>query len=387
MKNISILGSTGSIGVTALNVVKKHLSDFSVKGLSANKNYKLLAEQANEFRPSIVSIGSEDLVRPLSQLLKYKPKIVFGDTGLVNVVKDSDCSLLLNALVGAAGLVPTIDAVKNSIDVALANKETLVIGGEIIKKLVEKHKVKLIPVDSEHNAIFQCMKGNEGRKLSKVILTASGGPLLNHPVDKLDAVTPAIALNHPTWNMGKKISIDSATMINKGLEIMEARWLFDMPIDMIDVVIHPQSIVHGMVRFSDGSYIAMLAPTSMSVPIIYSLYYPQYASSDPVDMLDLHEKLTLEFMHPDEKRFPGLKLARSVAQKGGTYPAVFNAANEVAVQAFLDGRIKFTQIVQTIDEAVNAHEGIFNFDLDMLIDVDKKARVTATEICKKWGKK
>lgn len=385
MKNISILGSTGSIGITTLDVVRKNTSDLAIKGLSADKNYKLLAEQANEFRPDIISIGGEELIGPLTQLLKYKPKIVFGEQGLIDVVKDSGCDLLLNALVGAVGLVPTIEAVKSSINVALANKETLVVGGELIKKLTEKNKTRMIPVDSEHNAIFQCLKGNESRKLLKIVLTASGGPLLKYPVDKFADVTPEIALNHPTWGMGKKISIDSATMVNKGLEIMEAKWLFNVPVDMVDVVIHPQSILHGMVEFSDGSCIAMMAPTSMSVPIIYSLYYPDHAPHAPVASLNSCKGLTLEFMQPDEERFPALKLAREVAKKGGTYPAVFNAANEVAVKAFLDKRIKFTQIFGTIEGTVSKHEGIFDFDLDTLMDVDSTARTTALEICKKWG--
>ncbi|MFH1224024.1 MAG: 1-deoxy-D-xylulose-5-phosphate reductoisomerase [Pseudomonadota bacterium] len=387
MKTISILGSTGSIGTTTLEVVRKHSDDFKVSALSANKNYELLARQANEFKPAILCIGGKELVEPLSRLLKYKPEIVFSEQGLINMVRNSGCGLVVNALVGAAGLLPTIEAVKNSIDVALANKETLVVGGELVKKLADKNKVRIIPVDSEHNAIFQCLKGSEKRKLIDITLTASGGPFLNYPVDKFSSITPEMALNHPTWDMGKKISIDSATMINKGLEIMEARWLFDIPVDMVDVVIHPQSIVHGMVEFSDGSIIAMLAPTSMSIPIIYSLYYPEHAPLAPVQPLNFKDKLTLEFMHPDETRFPGLKLAREVAKKGGSYPAVFNAANEVAVAAFLDKKIKFTDIVDVIRETTDKHEGVPNFDIEKIIDIDRKARLTTSEICNKRSSK
>ncbi|MEI6080192.1 MAG: 1-deoxy-D-xylulose-5-phosphate reductoisomerase, partial [bacterium] len=272
MKNITILGSTGSIGLTALDVIRKHKSDFNITGLSANTSYEGLAKQANEFKPTIICIGNANDVPRLTELLEYKPEIVVGETGLVNTVKNSGCDLLLNALVGAVGLIPTMEALKSSVNIALANKETLVIGGELVTSLAKKNNVHLIPVDSEHNAIFQCLRGNEGRKVVNITLTGSGGPLLNYPIKDFDKVTPKEALNHPTWGMGKKISIDSATMVNKGLEIIEAKWFFDLSADLVDVVIHPQSIIHGMVEFTDGSYLAMLGPTSMSIPIIYSLY-------------------------------------------------------------------------------------------------------------------
>jgi 1-deoxy-D-xylulose-5-phosphate reductoisomerase len=381
MKNITILGSTGSIGLTTLDVIQKHRNEFTVVGLSANTNHKLLAKQANEFRPRIICIGSQSLAEELKKDLEYKPEIVVGDAGLVSLVKNSGCDLLMNALVGAVGLLPTMEALKSSINVALANKETLVLGGELVTSLAKKNNVHLIPVDSEHNAIFQCLRGNQGRRVMHITLTGSGGPLLNYPLEKFGQVTPQEALKHPTWGMGKKISIDSATMVNKGLEIIEAKWFFDLPVDVIDVVIHPQSIVHGMVEFSDGSYLSMMGPTSMSIPIIYSLYYPDYAPFAPVDSLKSCRDLSLTFIEPDAKRFPALKIARQVAKTLGTAPAVFNASNEIAVQAFLDGKIKFTQIVETIEKTLNKHKVVHQTDLDILLEADRWARATAAEIC------
>ncbi|MCX6112886.1 MAG: 1-deoxy-D-xylulose-5-phosphate reductoisomerase [Proteobacteria bacterium] len=380
MKNITILGSTGSIGLTTLDVIRSHRDEFNIVGLSGNSNYTLLAQQANEFKPGIIGIGDKDLVNPLRNLLSYKPEIITGEDGLVSVVRNSNCDLLLNALVGAVGLLPTMEALKLSINVALANKETLVIGGELVTELAKKNKVHLIPVDSEHNAIFQCLRGNGDREAKNITLTGSGGPLLNYPLKDFDKVTPKEALNHPTWGMGKKISIDSATMVNKGLEIIEARWFFGFSTETIDVVIHPQSIVHGMVEFSDGSYLAMLGPTSMSVPIIYSLYYPDYAKTAPVDSLKSCRDLSLTFIEPDLKRYPALKTAREVAKTLGTAPAVFNASNEIAVQAFLDGKIKFTQIIEVINKTLDKHKTVYSINLDVLLETDRWARATATNM-------
>lgn len=382
MKNITILGSTGSIGVTTLNVIRAHRDEFCVSGLSAHKNYILLAEQANEFRPKVLGIGSVEFIEPLKHLLKYKPEIFVGTNGLVDVVKTSSPNLLMNALVGAVGLIPTITAIELSIDVALANKETLVIGGELVIGLAKKNKVNVIPVDSEHNAVFQCLKGNRDRGLRHITLTGSGGPFLNFPIKDFDKITPKEALNHPTWGMGKKISIDSATMVNKGLEIIEAKWFFDISSEYIDVVIHPQSIVHGMVEFCDGSYLAMLGPTSMSIPIIYSLYYPQYSRTAPVDSLRSCRDMSLTFIEPDLQRYPALTTARHVASQLGTSTTVFNASNEVAVQAFLDGSIKFTQIVDIINASLDKHNTRHNIDLDTLLEVDAWARSTAASMIK-----
>ncbi len=386
MKKVAILGSTGSIGVTSCDVIRKHRDDFCITLLSTNVNYKLLAEQANEFRPDCLYIGRKEFAEDLKGLLKYGPKIFSGPEGLVESVKNSDAKLLLNALIGAVGLLPTLEAIKLSMDVALANKETLVVGGELVTSMAKKKNVKITPVDSEHNAIFQCLKGNLERPLSRIILTASGGPLLGLPLDQFNDVSPKQALNHPTWGMGKKISIDSATMMNKGLEIIEARWLFDLPAEMIDVVIHPQSIVHGMAEFSDGSIISVLGPTSMSIPIIYSLYYPEHAPSAPVAMLDLAKGLNLEFFAPDEKRFPLLKTAKMAAKELGTVPTVLNASNEVAVQAFLDGKIKFTDIRLVVEGAISSHRSVKADDIKVLLEVDAWARKYAEEFISTRGR-
>lgn len=380
MKKISILGSTGSIGITSLDVIKKHPDSFKVTGLSAHSNYQLLAKQANEFKPKIIALAQEGLAGELEKLLTYKPLISYGDGGATEVSSSSGADLVINAIVGAAGLIPTMSALNAGIDVALANKESLVVGGEIVTDLARKKGANIIPVDSEHNAIFQCLKGNKDRTLRRIILTASGGPFLNHPLEDLANVTVKQALNHPTWGMGKKISIDSATMVNKGLEIMEAKWLFDIPVDMVDVVIHPQSIVHGMAEFSDGSCLAVMGPTSMSVPIAYSLYYPHYAVEAPAGTLDLNKAFNLGFLPPDIKRFPALELARQVALAGGTAPAVFNAANEVAVAAFLEGRIKFTSIIETIKKVLDTHNNLHKLDINVLLDADRSAREKARKV-------
>ena len=382
-KNLAILGSTGSIGVTALDVVSQNSNDFNITALSAGSNYKLLAEQANKFKPAILCIGSEDLKKELEPLLNYKADIETGLEGIKTLIKNSGADLVLNAIVGAAGLLPTVTTLECGKDLALANKESLVIGGQLVKDLAAKNNARIIPVDSEHNAIFQCLKGNQNRCVKQIVLTGSGGPLLNYPLDKFKDVTPAQALNHPTWGMGRKISIDSATMVNKGLEIIEAKWLFDIDVDIIDVVIHPQSIVHGMVEFMDGSYLCMLGPRSMSIPIIYSLYYPEYANSAPTDSLQSCRGLNLEFKEPELKRFPALKLAREVAKTLGTAPAVFNASNEVAVDAFLDGKIRFDQIVEVVTKTLDQHKVIVKLDLDVLLEADAWARLESKKMCER----
>ena len=327
MKKVSILGSTGSIGISSLDVIRKHLDSFDVVGLSANSSYELLAKQANEFKPEFIALVKEDNASKLKSLLTYEPKILYGDAGVAELAAHSGANIVINAIVGAAGLLPTIATLNAGIDLALANKESLVVGGALVTELAKKKGANIIPVDSEHNAIFQCLKGNKERNLRRIILTASGGPLLNYPLDKFSSVTAEQALNHPTWGMGKKISIDSATMVNKGLEIIEAKWLFDIPVDMVDVVIHPQSIVHGMAEFSDGSCLSVMGPTSMTVPIVYSLYYPNDAPLPPAGVLDFNKSFSLDFLPPDTKRFPALQLARTVAKAGGTAPAAFNASN------------------------------------------------------------
>jgi len=381
MKKVSILGSTGSIGISSLDVIRKHLDSFDVVGLSANSSYELLAKQANEFKPEFIALVKEDNASKLKSLLTYEPKILYGDAGVAELAAHSGANIVINAIVGAAGLLPTIATLNAGIDLALANKESLVVGGALVTELAKKKGANIIPVDSEHNAIFQCLKGNKERNLRRIILTASGGPLLNYPLDKFSSVTAEQALNHPTWGMGKKISIDSATMVNKGLEIIEAKWLFDIPVDMVDVVIHPQSIVHGMAEFSDGSCLSVMGPTSMTVPIVYSLYYPNDAPLPPAGVLDFNKSFSLDFLPPDTKRFPALQLARTVAKAGGTAPAAFNASNEVAVAAFLAGKIKFTDIIETIKKVLDKHNNLHKLDIQVLLDADRSARELAEKLC------
>jgi 1-deoxy-D-xylulose-5-phosphate reductoisomerase len=381
MKKVSILGSTGSIGISSLDVIRQHPGSFSVVGLSASSSYELLAKQANEFRPDVIALAKKEHSGKLESLLTYKPKILYENTGVAELAAHTGSNIVINAIVGAAGLLPTIAALEAGIDVALANKESLVVGGALVTELAKNKGAKIIPVDSEHNAIFQCLKGNKDRTLRRIILTASGGPLLNYPLDKFSSVTAEQALNHPTWGMGKKISIDSATMVNKGLEIMEAKWLFDIPVDMVDVVIHPQSIVHGMAEFSDGSCLSVMGPTSMSVPIVYSLYYPNDAPDPPAGVLDFNKNFSLDFLPPDLKRFPALDLARTVAKTGGTAPAAFNASNEVAVAAFLVGKIKFTDIIETIKRVLDKHNNLHKLDIQVLLEADRSARELAEKIC------
>ncbi len=381
MKKVSILGSTGSIGISSLDVIRMHPDDFKVTGLSAHSNYRLLAKQANEFKPEVVTLANSELSKEFEQLLTYRPNILYGVKGVSQLSASSGADIVINSIVGAAGLLPTISALSTGIDVALANKESLVVGGQLVTDLAQKNNANIIPVDSEHNAIFQCLKGNKDRELRRIILTASGGPFLNLPLEDIANVTVEQALNHPTWGMGRKISIDSATMVNKGLEIIEAKWLFDLPVSMVDVVIHPQSIVHGMAEFSDGSCLAVMGPTSMSVPIAYSLYYPDYSADAPAGVLDFNKTFSLEFLAPDIKRFPALNLAREVASAGGTLPAVFNAANEVAVASFLEGRIKFTYIVEVIKKVLDAHNNVHELDIDVLMEADRDAREQARKLC------
>ena len=381
MKKVSILGSTGSIGISSLDVIRKHPESFKVVGLSASSSYELLAKQANEFKPEVIALVKKEYSAKLESLLTYKPKIFYENAGIAELAANSDANIVINAVVGAAGLLPTLATLNAGIDVALANKESLVIGGALVTELAKKKGASIIPVDSEHNAIFQCLKGNKERSLRRIILTASGGPLLNYPLDKFCDVTAEQALNHPTWGMGKKISIDSATMVNKGLEIMEAKWLFDIPVDMVDVVIHPQSIVHGMAEFSDGSCLSVMGPTSMTVPIIYSLYYPNDAPTPPAGVLDFNKSFSLDFLPPDIKRFPALEIARTVAKAGGTAPAVFNASNEVAVAAFLKGKIKFTDIIETIKKVLDKQNNLHKLDIQVLLDADRNARELAEKLC------
>jgi 1-deoxy-D-xylulose-5-phosphate reductoisomerase len=373
MKNIIILGSTGSIGDSSLSVVKESKDKFNIVALSAKSNYKKLAKQAKEFKPKALCIV-DDFKNDLESLLDYKPKIYVGKDGLINLIKENRACLLLNAIVGFSGFLPTLEAINQKMDIALANKEALVVGGNLIMEAIKKNNVKIIPVDSEHNAIFQCLKGHAKREISKIILTASGGPFLNLPMEDFSKISIEDALSHPNWSMGKKISVDSATMVNKCLELIEAKWLFDVDWKKLDVVIHPQSIVHGMVEFEDKSTILSMSKTSMKVPISYALFYPNYSNSLSVDFLNITEGLNLNFIKPDIKRYPVLALIKDVLKNLGTYPCAFNGANEECVESFLNKKIKFNDIFKFIEIAVKEHKNIKNPSIDDLIECNTLTR-------------
>ena len=383
MKNLSILGSTGSIGCSTLELVAAHPDKFHVTALTAGVNLELLARQIEVFRPRLVSVLNAELAGKLSRMLcGHHPDITHGVPGLISAATASDVDMVVAAIVGAAGLVPTAAAIIAGKDVALANKETLVCAGSIIMDLVREHGVSLYPVDSEHSAVFQSIEGHRSEDIEKIILTASGGPFLNWPVEKLATVTIANALNHPNWSMGKKITIDSATMMNKGLEVIEARWLFDVPATKIDVNIHPQSIIHSMVEYIDGCVIAQLGTPDMKAPIAYALSYPERVATG-VKPLDLTLFSGLTFFKPDLGKFRCLKLAYDALDSGPSMPAVMNAANEVAVAAFLEGRIGFTAIAMVIEETMAAHGAVPLVTIEDVLHVDRWGRTRAVDAIKK----
>ena len=350
MKNISILGSTGSIGRQALEVIAAHPGRFRVVGLAARGNVGLLAEQARRFHPRLVAVADPDAHAELRRELAGLPVTVLaGEEGLAAVAACEEADRVLVAVVGAAGIAPTLAAIEAGKEIALANKETLVAAGSLVTAKAGEAGVRLIPVDSEHSAVFQCLAGVDRAAVSRIILTASGGPFLDLPLSELDGVTVAEALNHPNWRMGEKVTIDSATLINKGLEVIEAHWLFGLDYDRIEVVIHPQSIVHSLVELVDGAILAQLGPPDMRLPIAHALAHPERLPG-PWPRLAGIAGLCLEFRPVDPERFPGLALAYEMGRRGGTWPAVMNAANEVAVAAFLAGRIRFTEIVRIVAE-------------------------------------
>lgn len=357
MKNISILGSTGSIGRQALEVAESFPDKFNITGLSCGSNISLLAKQIQKFKPDVVSVKEEKDVERLASLLERPyPEIHFGEEGLIKTGEYRKNHMVLVALVGYAGLIPTIRAIKKGKNIALANKETLVTGGAIIEELLKENQVKLLPVDSEHSAIFQCLQNWTENDISRIILTASGGPFRNTPQERLKYIKPEEALNHPTWNMGNKITIDSSTLMNKGFEVIEARWLFKVSIEQIQVLIHPQSIIHSFVEFKDRSTLAQLSHPDMRLPIQYALSYPERWESKNFQHLDLVKAGSLTFEEPDREKFPCLDLAYRAIREGGTMPAVLNAANEVAVSAFLNKRIGFCEIPYVISTLMKKHK-------------------------------
>jgi 1-deoxy-D-xylulose-5-phosphate reductoisomerase len=378
MKRLAILGSTGSIGVTTLDIVGRFPDRFSVVALAAGKRVERLAEQIRVFRPRLVAVGDAASVAALRRLVpEYRGEILCGGAGLDAVATASEAQLVVSALVGALGLLPTLRAIEAGKDVALANKEVLVVAGELVTRTARSSGVSLFPLDSEHNAIFQALRGHRRDEVRRLILTASGGPFLRRPRAEFAMVTREDALRHPTWKMGDKITIDSATLMNKGLEVIEAHWLFDMPAEQIDVVIHPQSIVHSMVEYIDGSVIAQMGIPDMSVPISYILAHPDRLAMDHLPRLDLPAAATLEFAEPDREKFACLGLAYRALRSGGTVPAVLNAANEVMVAAFLGGRARFLDIPRVLGEVLDMHAGGPAADVDTLLEADRWARAAA----------
>jgi 1-deoxy-D-xylulose-5-phosphate reductoisomerase len=381
MKNLALLGSTGSIGINVLNIVRQFPDRFQILGLAAGRNVKLLSDQVLEFRPKRISVLDEAHAEELAALLpdEFKERILWGVDGNVEVASLDEVSMTICAVVGAAGLLPTIGAIEAGKDIGLANKETLVVAGQLVMQKVRENGVKLLPIDSEHSAIFQALEAGRREDVSQLILTASGGPFLHTPLDDLLKVTCDEALAHPNWSMGRKISIDSATMMNKGLEVIEAHWLFDMAPHAISVVVHPQSIVHSLVEYQDGSVLAQLGIPDMKIPIAYALSYPERIALG-LKPLNLWQCSDLEFYEPDYSRFPALRLAFEALERGGVSSAVLNAANEVAVAAFLDMRIAFPQISSIVEQTMDRIESGVDMDLDGLIEIDEEARKIAESL-------
>ncbi len=381
MKNLSILGSTGSIGRNTLKIAEMFPDRFAVKVLAAKDNVELLAAQIEQFQPEIAVVFDEKRASDLKNILPAKTsvEILHGEEGYKTAASHEPVDVVVTAVVGAAGLKPTIAAIEAGKDIALANKETLVMAGEIVMEQGRKKGIKILPVDSEHSAIFQCISGQRREDLDRIFLTGSGGPFLNKPKNEFDKIKLEDALNHPTWQMGRKISIDSATLMNKGLEVIEAKWLFGVSTGMIEVVIHPQSIVHSMVSYKDGSVIAQLGIPDMKGAISYAISWPERLPiGQPVpDFVNIG---ALTFQQPDMERFPCLALALEACKKGGTLPAVLNAANETTVQAFLNGLISFTEISDVIRKTMNSHTVVANPSLQDILEADKWARAEAENL-------
>ncbi len=370
MKKISILGSTGSIGTQTLDVVRSN-NDIEVVALAAGRNIKALAEQVREFRPKLVCVAEEKDIKELKLLISdISCEVCHGMEGLIRVATHNEAEIVVTAVVGMMGIIPTIEAIKTGHDIALANKETLVTAGHIIMPLAREYNIRILPVDSEHSAIFQSLNGEDEKTIDKILLTASGGPFRGFNREQMRNVTAADALKHPNWSMGRKITIDSATMVNKGLEVMEAKWLFDVEIDDVQVIVQPQSIIHSMVQYIDGSIIAQLGCPDMRLPIQYALYYPERRIMNN-EKLDFFKLKSITFEEPDMKEFAGLRLAYEAGRKGGNMPTIFNAANEYAVPMFLDGRISFLAITDMIEHAMNCIQYIDNPSVEEVLETEK----------------
>ena len=369
MKKIAILGSTGSIGTQTLDVVRAN-GDIEVLGISAGRNVKMLEEQAREFHPKLIAVWDENAAKDLAvRLQDMDVKIVFGMDGLLELARMPETDILVTAVVGMIGIRPTMEGIKAGKDIALANKETLVTAGHLIIPMAKEYGVQILPVDSEHSAIFQALHGEKREQVEKLLITASGGPFRGRKRDELKNVTLADTLKHPNWVMGQKITVDSATLVNKGLEVMEAKWLFDVDLDHIQVVVQPKSIIHSMVEFKDGAVMAQLGTPDMRLPIQYALYYPERRYLEG-ERLDFHKLKEITFEHPDMETFLGLPMAMDAARAGGSMPTVFNAANELAVKKFLQEKIGFLDIYEIIGQSMDRHQVIANPDLDEILAVE-----------------
>lgn len=378
-KRIAILGSTGSIGTQTLDVIAVRPDEFEVVALSAGRNTALLLEQIERFRPRLVSVADEQAARELSGLVKHDVQIEYGEQGLIEVAAHSGADMLVTAIVGSRGLAPTLAAIEAGIPIGLANKETLISAGHLVMEAARRRNVPIIPIDSEHSAIFQCLNGENRSEIKRLIITASGGSFRDKTREELTHVTVEEALRHPNWSMGAKITIDSATMVNKGLEVMEAHWLFGIDYDRIEVVIHPESMIHSMVEFVDTSIMAQLGNPDMRVPIQYALTYPKRFEG-PYRPLDLIQIGALHFQEMDMERFPCLHMAYEAGRSGGTMPTVYSAANEVAVERFLSGEIPFLAIEDIIREAMDRHPAVATPSLEEILAADAWARGVAREM-------
>ncbi|PKN38387.1 MAG: 1-deoxy-D-xylulose-5-phosphate reductoisomerase [Deltaproteobacteria bacterium HGW-Deltaproteobacteria-2] len=381
MKKITILGSTGSIGCSALDVIGKNPERFQVVALAAGKNIALLKKQIEKFKPKVVAVSTKETALQLHDSLtnKNKVKIFYDKEGLKEVASFPSADVVISAISGSAGLIPTIAAIEAGKDIALANKETMVMAGEIVTRRAIKKRVKIIPIDSEHSAIFQCLEGQKRENLRRIILTASGGPFLNITRNELKKVSLSQTLRHPNWKMGKKVTIDSASMMNKGLEVIEAKWFFNVDFSHIDVLIHPQSIVHSMVEFVDGAFLAQMGIPDMKLPIAYALTYPERIIND-LPSLNLVKTGNLEFRNPDIKKFPCLGLAYAAGICGGTAPVVLNAADEIAVAAFMEKKVRFIDLPKIIETVLDVHNSINTPSLEDILQADLWARRETSKI-------
>jgi 1-deoxy-D-xylulose-5-phosphate reductoisomerase len=377
-RRVILLGATGSIGSSAIKVAETIPDRMQIVGMAAKRNARLLAQAANRARPEAICLVDEAHLDELRSCLDYSPEILTGELGLETLARSGGADLVLVAIVGTTGLKPALAAIETGKDLAVASKEILVMAGETVMTQAGQKGIKVLPVDSEHNAIFQCLEGKPKHEIRSLILTASGGPFRTLSSERLASVTVADALNHPTWKMGRKISIDSATLFNKGLEMIEARWLFDIPMAQVQVLVHPQSIVHSMVEFVDGSLLAQLSHSDMCFPIQYAVTWPDRVPN-ALKPLRLAELGRLEFEEPRYDDFPALRLARQAGENGGTMPAVLNAANEIAVEAFLEGRITFPRIWSLVEDAMNRSDNFTRPSLDDIIQADGKARDSVRE--------